>query len=219
LGVHVAAVQTPGVHVAAVHTPCDHVPKPQVPPFFWQLFCDAYCDLEQALLPVQVLWVVAATREVKPPFSPEAVIDDFSILLKTYKIGSVTGDRYAGEFPRELFRKRGISYECSEKPKSDLFRDLLPLLNSGRVVLPKSERLVSQLCQLERRVARSGKDSITHPDGQHDDVANAVAGAASLSKAGTYGWTDEAIGIPPPSEQRFGRLAHNPWAGMHFFDH
>jgi hypothetical protein len=163
--------------------------------------------------------VVAATREVKPPFSPEAVIDDFSILLKTYKIGSVTGDRYAGEFPRELFRKRGISYECSEKPKSDLFRDLLPLLNSGRVVLPKSERLVSQLCQLERRVARSGKDSITHPDGQHDDVANAVAGAASLSKAGTYGWTDEAIGIPPPSEQRFGRLAHNPWAGMHFFDH
>jgi hypothetical protein len=124
--------------------------------------------------------VVDATREVRPPFSPEAVIDDFSILLKSYRVSKVTGDRYAGEFPRELFRKRGITYQCSEKPKSDLFRDLLPLLNSGRVVLPKSERLVNQLCGLERRTARSGKDSIDHGPGGHDDLANAVAGAADL---------------------------------------
>jgi hypothetical protein len=105
--------------------------------------------------------VIDATREVRPPFSPEAVIDDFSVLLKTYKIARVGGDRYAGEFPRELFRKRGIKYQCSEQPKSDLFRDLLPLLNA-RITLPKSDRLVSQLCGLERRTARSGKDSIDH---------------------------------------------------------
>lgn len=163
--------------------------------------------------------VIDATREARPPFSPETVIDDFAALLKTYRVSKVVGDRYGGEFPRELFRKRGIEYQCSEQPKSDLFRDLLPMLNNGRIVLPKSDRLVSQLCQLERRVARSGKDSITHPDGQHDDLANAVAGAASLSKTGTYGWTDEAIGIPPPGEQRFGRLANNPFAGMYFVDH
>lgn len=125
-------------------------------------------------------FVVDATREVRPPFSPEAVIDDFSILLKTYHIARVTGDRYAGEFPRELFRRRGIEYCCSEKPKSNLFRDLLPLLNSGRIVLPKSDRLVDQLCGLERRTARSGKDSIDHGPGGHDDLANAVAGAADL---------------------------------------
>ena len=122
--------------------------------------------------------VIDATREVRPPFSPEAVIDDFAILLKTYRITRVTGDRYAGEFPRELFRKRGIDYECAEKPKSDLYRDLLPLLNSGRIVLPKSDRLVNQLSGLERRVARSGKDSIDHGPGSHDDLANSVAGAA-----------------------------------------
>ena len=34
-----------------------------------------------------------------------------------------------------------------------------------------------QLCGLERRVARSGKDSIDHAPGGHDDVGNAVAGA------------------------------------------
>lgn len=122
--------------------------------------------------------VVAATREARPPFSPEAVIDDFANLLKTYRISKVRGDRYAGEFPRELFRKRGIAYECSDKPKSDLFRDFLPLLNSGSVVLPKSDRLVAQLCGLERRTARSGKDSIDHGPNGHDDLANAVCGAA-----------------------------------------
>ena len=90
------------------------------------------------------------------------------------------GDRYAGEFPREQFRKRGIYYAVAGAPKSDLYRDLLPLLNSGRIVLPKSDRLISQLCGLERRTSRAGKDSIDHMAGQHDDLANAVAGAADL---------------------------------------
>lgn len=122
--------------------------------------------------------IVDATREVRPPFSPETVINDFSILLKSYRVARVHGDRYGGEFPRELFRKRGIEYQCADKPKSDLYRDLLPLLNSGRIVLPKSDRLVNQLTGLERRVSRSGKDSIDPSSGAHDDLANAVAGAA-----------------------------------------
>src|SRR5262249_31780331 len=92
----------------------------------------------------------------------------------------VKGDRYAGEFPRELYRKRGIEYRCVDKVKSDLYRDLLPLLNSGRITLPKSDRLVQQICGLERRVSRSGRDSIDHGPGSHDDLANAVAGAADL---------------------------------------
>jgi hypothetical protein len=122
--------------------------------------------------------VIDAIREVKPPFSPETVVDDFAALLKSYRISRVTGDRYAGEWPREQFRKRGIEYRCADKPKSDLFRDLLPMLNAGSITLPKSERLVNQLCGLERRTARSGKDSIDHGPGSHDDLANAVAGAA-----------------------------------------
>jgi hypothetical protein len=130
--------------------------------------------------------VIDATREVKPPFSPEAVIDDLATLLKSYRIARVVGDRYAGEFPRELFRKRGIHYVCADKTKSDLFRDLLPMLNSGSIVLPKSDRLVNQLTGLERRTARSGKDSIDHSPGSHDDVANAVAGAADCIIAAAY---------------------------------
>jgi hypothetical protein len=123
-------------------------------------------------------FIIDAIREIRPPFSPEAVIDDLATLLKSYRIARVVGDRYAGEFPRELFRKRGIHYVCADKTKSDLFRDLLPMLNSGSIVLPKSDRLINQLTGLERRTARSGKDSIDHGPGGHDDLANAVAGAA-----------------------------------------
>ena len=53
-------------------------------------------------------------------------------------------------------------------------------LNTGRIVLPRNDRLVNQLCGLERRTARSGKDCIDHAPGQHDDLANSVAGAADL---------------------------------------
>jgi hypothetical protein len=120
--------------------------------------------------------VVDAVREVRPPFSPESVVVEFAELLKSYGIRRVEGDRYAGEWPRERFRLHGIEYQTADKPKSDLYRDLLPALNGGRVELLDLPRLAGQLCGLERHTARGGKDSIDHPPGGRDDVANAVAG-------------------------------------------
>jgi hypothetical protein len=128
--------------------------------------------------------VVVCIREVKPPLSPENVIAEFVSVLKSYHCHKVTGDRYGGEFPREQFRKRGITYNVSDRVKSDIYVDFLPLLNSGRVMLPRSEKLIRQLCSLERTTVRgSGKDTIDHPRdrGMHDDLANAVAGAAVLA--------------------------------------
>jgi len=52
-------------------------------------------------------------RERQPPFSPEAVIEEYAGILKKYRITMIRGDRYAGEFPREQFRKHGINYEPS----------------------------------------------------------------------------------------------------------
>ena len=57
--------------------------------------------------------------------------------------------------------------------KSELFLDLLSLLNSGRIVLPHNDRLQGQIAGLERRT-RVGRDTISHPDRSHDDVANAL---------------------------------------------
>ena len=45
--------------------------------------------------------VLDALRERRPPFSPEAVVKEFTQLLLSYRISRVTGDRYAGQ--------RGIS--------------------------------------------------------------------------------------------------------------
>ncbi|MDI3308520.1 MAG: hypothetical protein QJR07_15620 [Acetobacteraceae bacterium] len=121
--------------------------------------------------------VLDAVRERKPPFSPDDVVQEFAALLDSYGIRSVEGDRYGGEWPRERFRAHGISYEPAEKPKSDIYRELLPVLNGRQCELLDLPRLSTQLCGLERRTARGGRDSIDHAPGAHDDLANAVAGA------------------------------------------
>ncbi|MBW4091913.1 MAG: hypothetical protein HIU82_12525 [Proteobacteria bacterium] len=125
-----------------------------------------------------------AVREVRPPFSPESVTKEFAALLARYSISEVEGDRYAGEWPRERFREHGISYVCAEKPKSDIYRELLPALNSGKIELLDVRVLQAQLCSLERRTARGGRDSIDHPPGAHDDLANAAAGALVRAVSG-----------------------------------
>ncbi|WP_292522910.1 terminase family protein [Methyloceanibacter sp.] len=121
--------------------------------------------------------VLDCVREVRAPFSPESVVKEFVETLDSYGCHRVTGDRYAGEWPREAFRRRGITYEASERSKSDLYGGLLPMLNSGRVNLLDDQRLRQQLINLERRTSRGGRDLIDHPPGAHDDLANAVAGA------------------------------------------
>jgi len=45
---------------------------------------------------------------------------------------------------------------------------------------------VAQLCNLERKTARGGRDSIDHAPNAHDDVANVVAGVASIAATGGY---------------------------------
>jgi hypothetical protein len=121
--------------------------------------------------------VLDAIRETRPPFSPAAVVEDYAKLLKSYGVSEVEGDHYAGEFPRELFRQQGITYRMAEWPASDIYKEWLPLLNTARIELLDVPRLKTQFCILERKVAFGGKDSIGHPPGGHDDVANAAAGA------------------------------------------
>jgi hypothetical protein len=124
--------------------------------------------------------VLDAIRERKPPFSPEDVVTEFAALLKTFRIKRVVGDRYGGEWPRERFKLAGIQYDISEQPKGDIYRDTLPLLNSRKLELLDHPRLASQLCGLERRTSRSGRDSIDHGPGGHDDVCNSACGALLL---------------------------------------
>jgi hypothetical protein len=125
--------------------------------------------------------VLDAIAERKPPFSPEAVAEEFASLLKQYRVYTIHGDRYAGEWPREQFRKRGITYMPAAKAKSDIYLELLPHVSSRSLDLLDHPKLCTQLISLERRTARGGRDSIDHSPGAHDDLANAVAGAIYLA--------------------------------------
>jgi hypothetical protein len=116
------------------------------------------------------------------------VVEDFSSVFKLYGIRKVLGDKYAGEWPREQFKKHGIVYDPSAKPKSQLYSEFLPLLNSRKVDLLQNDRLLNQLVGLERRTARSGKDSIDHAPNGFDDLANAAAGAITSCGVRKYNY-------------------------------
>jgi hypothetical protein len=120
--------------------------------------------------------ILDCLREVKPPFSPDAVVEEYAALLRAYGISRVIGDNYAGAWPKERFSVHGITYDPSPMTKSTIYQSFLPALNGHRIRLLDSPRLVAQLCNLERRTARGGRDSIDHASNSHDDLANAVAG-------------------------------------------
>jgi len=63
--------------------------------------------------------VLDCVREKIPPFSPEVVVE-FVEVLRRYRVSSVTGDRYGGEWPRERFEAHGVAYVCSDKTKSEI---------------------------------------------------------------------------------------------------
>jgi hypothetical protein len=145
-------------------------------------------------------------KEWQPPFSPQDVVRQIVEICRRYNVSSVIGDRYAGEWVREPFRTHHVEYVLADLTRSEAYLTMLPAINSGKVELLDNPRLVSQLCALERRVARSGKDSVDHPRGGHDDVVNAAAlalvAAALMPKGHAENWIEfyrrlSEAGAPP----------------------
>jgi hypothetical protein len=120
--------------------------------------------------------VVDFVKLWKPPFDPYQVVKEMAQAMRRYDLSRVTGDKYAAEFNAQAFRKCGIKYESADRPKSQLYIELLPRLCSREIELLDNQVLVNQLAGLERRTRSGGKDIIDHPPGGHDDLANAVAG-------------------------------------------
>jgi hypothetical protein len=131
--------------------------------------------------------VVDLLDERKPPFDPSAVVSEIVVRVKPYGVTYVTGDAYAGEWPRAEFLKHGLAYHVSDKHKIEIYLNFLPLLNGAIADLPDLPRLQAQLVGLDRRTARGGRDSIDHLPGAFDDLANSCAGSAVLaSEKGRY---------------------------------
>jgi hypothetical protein len=106
-----------------------------------------------------------ALHEVLAPFDPAAATAEVARLLKSYGVTKVVADKYAAQWPVSEFSRNDITLEHSERDRSALYADFLPLLSSARARLLDNARLVGQLANLERRAQPSGKDRIDHPAG------------------------------------------------------
>lgn len=127
--------------------------------------------------------IIDAVFHWPSPHDPYKVIACMAEECRRFAIKKVTGDNYAGEFVARAFQGSGIAYEKSKLPKSQLYLELLPRFSSSKLQLLDNKLLIDQLANLERRTRPGGKDTIDHPHGGHDDLCNAVAGAAFLVTA------------------------------------
>jgi hypothetical protein len=115
--------------------------------------------------------------EVKAPFNPTSATEQITNTLKSYGLRSTMGDRYGAAWITDAFAQCEISYAHSERDRSAIYLDALPLFTSGRVRLLDNNRMVNQFAALERRTSSLGKDRIDHGVGGHDDLCNSAAGA------------------------------------------
>jgi hypothetical protein len=81
--------------------------------------------------------------------------------------------------------------------------------------LPDNDRLIHQLISLERRAARSsGHDTVDHPAGGHDDLANAACGClvALAGRPARFILSQPALQklASIPARDRFSRSAAMP---------
>jgi hypothetical protein len=105
----------------------------------------------------------------------EGVVAEMAAHLARYRVHTVLGDRYTGEWVPAAFRRHGIEYRPAPRTRSETYLELHPLLATGRTVLLDHATLLRELRQLERRTSRQGRDVIDHPPRLHDDHANAAA--------------------------------------------
>ncbi len=152
-------------------------------------------------------FVADVIRGRRAPFDPNDVANEFAALAKDYGCSTVTGDNFAGEWVSQAFKAAGMGYKRADLPKSGLYLEMLPHFMRGAVSIPDHPVLVRELRLLERRTARSGRDSVDHPKNGSDDFANALAGSLWLATKprfepavpvfGVYGRSAESISLPP----------------------
>lgn len=146
--------------------------------------------------------VLDCLRTVAAPHEPAHAIADFATTLRAYGLRSVIGDNYAANFTAGAFADHGVEYTKSKLSRSELYLELLPLMNSHKVVIIDNAALIKELAGLERRAAGRGRDAVDHgrAKGSRDDRANVLAGAV-------FAATSNAAGNLAPDDPGFFRLS------------
>jgi hypothetical protein len=125
-------------------------------------------------------FVIDTIRGHHAPFDPGAVTAEFASLAKQYRLHSVRGDYYSAGWVEGAWREQGLRYERSEKSKSEIYLEVLPVFTRGLASLPNHPQLRKELRLLERRTHVSGRDTVSHGRTGTDDFANATCGALAM---------------------------------------
>lgn len=115
-------------------------------------------------------------------YLPDDAISESIELFSRYGVHEVKGDHFASGYIEPKFVQAGFAFEPIKLSKSDLYVEMMPMLNDGNIELLDCEYTNSQLKRLERRRGRNGRDRIDHVDKGHDDRANMVAGLVYMGK-------------------------------------
>jgi hypothetical protein len=154
----------------------------------------AFCDMsgglnDDACLAIchrdgrRVIVDLVISQAGRPPFDPRAAVKKFAGVLREYHLGQVTGDAYAGETFRRDFAAEQINYVVSPLSATELYEYFEPKLNAGEIELPDVPKMQEQMVCLILKGAK-----VTHPSGDHDDWANAIAGAVWAAGNGRGDW-------------------------------
>jgi hypothetical protein len=142
----------------------------------------------------------------------EDVLGQVKSILDEYQINSLTGDQHCFELIQQILERLGICYKkynFDARTRPEIFANLRQLLLQRKIELLDNPELLRQLRSLQEHRTDRGQVDIRPAGGAKDDLAVAVALAASeLAKqpAGP-GWV---VLDPEPSPLR---IDPNGWGG------
>ncbi len=131
--------------------------------------CGGFKDRDGNFIPIG-LWGRDA------PHDPAAVIAEFAAIIKRYGAHRVVSDNYAGTFVSGNFERHGIKFTRSSMVKSTIYLESVPHFMQGKVELIDHKKALRELRLLERRVSKSGRDTVDHPKNGSDDYINSLLG-------------------------------------------
>jgi hypothetical protein len=95
----------------------------------------------------------------------------------------VVADRYAAQWPVAAFGRHGITLAHSDRDRSQIYLDTLPLFTTGRARLLDNDRLIAQVAGLVRTTTPGGRDKVDHSKTGADDLCNSAAGVLVAATA------------------------------------
>jgi hypothetical protein len=137
-------------------------------------FCAAWAHFDKS----RDRAILDQVYERRPPFNADDCIYEITAICRQYRCERVIGDAWAGDLLRQRWvALTGASYDVSNRSKSQIYLDWLPLVSSMRVEMLDDDRAVQQALGLERRTTRgSNREVVDHGPTTRDDRINAIAG-------------------------------------------